>query len=409
MTNEQRSELNKFLEDVVGELEIPAYILDNLQKSYEALGDLLNAEVDDMLKGRKVSVYYQGSLVLGTAIRPQNEEDDVDVDMICEVHPIVGWTQKQLKNAVGDRLKSNAIYKRLLEPEGTRCWKLKYRKGSENTADRYHVDILPATASNAQTLEERIKAFDATNPDWQELLLSITDNKRYDYATSRFIWEWLKSNPRAYRLWFEMQCQRGSMILKEFRASVEPFPKSMSKTVLQKAVMLLKRHRDIKYGGNENKPISCIITTLAALAYLGEQDLASALEGIASRMQQFIKFDGINYRIDNPVNPDENFADKWAIYPNRKKIFFEWLSEIEREFGRGELLNESFIKRSEGFKNVFGATLVTKVVNKADNEMRTLQDSGRGGVIKKTGTLVSTLGSGTTLSAGNNFFGADED
>lgn len=86
-------------------------------------------------------------MALGTAIRPQNEDDDVDVDMICEVHSIAGWTQKKLKNAVGERLKSREIYRRLLDEEGTRCWKLRYRQNSDRAADKYHVDILPATVS----------------------------------------------------------------------------------------------------------------------------------------------------------------------------------------------------------------------------------------------------------------------
>lgn len=68
MTTEQNAELNQLLENIVGELEIPAYIMDNLQRSYETLGEVLNASDDDELKGHKVAVHYQGSIGLGTAI-----------------------------------------------------------------------------------------------------------------------------------------------------------------------------------------------------------------------------------------------------------------------------------------------------------------------------------------------------
>lgn len=410
MTTEQNAELNQLLENIVGELEIPAYIMDNLQRSYETLGEVLNASDDDELKGHKVAVHYQGSIGLGTAIRPQNEDDDVDVDMICEVHSIAGWTQKKLKNAVGERLKSREIYRRLLDEEGTRCWKLRYRQNSDRAADKYHVDILPATVPGEKSWTERLNGFNMQNPEWENMLLYITDNKRFDYATSTYIWNWLKSNPLAYRLWFEIQGRRGLVgSTKSLRASLDPFPKSTEKNTLQKVVMLLKRHRDIKYGGNEDKPISCIITTLAALAYNGEPDIVSAMNGVAKRMRRYILFDGENYRVENPVNRCENFADKWAFYPNRKRIFFEWLSEIELDFGRNELLNKTYIERVKGLKTSFGDTIVIRAVNKMEENMRELQDKGSGGVIKKTGVLTTALGSSTVLSSGATFFGTDAD
>lgn len=410
MNNELLSELSKFLEEMVMELEIPSYIMDNLQTSYEAIGNVLNADDNDALKGHKVAVHYQGSIGLGTAIRPQNEQDDVDVDMICEVHNIDGWTQKNLKDTVGQRLKSRDTYRKLLDEEGTRCWKLKYRRNSERAADRYHVDILPATLAGSQTWTERINALDDAKPEWQSLLLYITDNKRSDYSTSKYLWTWLKSNPLAYRLWFELQCQRGrSMSIKSLRASIDPFPKTKEKSILQKAIMLLKQNRDIRYGSNEDKPISCIITTLAALAYRGEQDLASAIIGISQRMRNFIKLENGIYKVENPVNPSENFADKWITHPNRKRLFFEWLNEIEYEFGYGEIINKSYIERTKSLKKYFGNTVVSRTIKKIDDEMREIQDKGKGGVIKKTGILTTVMGAGTALSSGATFFGTDEE
>lgn len=50
--------------------------------------------------------------------------------------------------------------------------------------------------------------------------------------------------------------------------SVRAVPKYQSnKTPLQRAVQILKRHRDIMFAGDEDKPVSIIITTLAAKAY----------------------------------------------------------------------------------------------------------------------------------------------
>jgi hypothetical protein len=58
------------------------------------------------------------------------------------------------------------------------------------------------------------------------------------------------------------------------------------------------------------KPISIIITTLAARAYNGEDDIESALTTILEGMERQIL--PTSPRVPNPVNPSEDFADKWS-------------------------------------------------------------------------------------------------
>lgn len=87
----------------------------------------------------------------------------------------------------------------------------------------------------------------------------------------------------------------------------------------------------------------------------------------------------------------------------------EWLNEIERDFGRNELLNKTYIERVKGLKASFGDTIVIRAVNKIEENMRGLQDKGSGGVIKKTGVLTTALSSSTVLSSGATFFGTDAD
>jgi hypothetical protein len=36
--------------------------------------------------------------------------------------------------------------------------------------------------------------------------------------------------------------------------------------------------------------------------------------------------------IENPTDPEENFADRWANNPNLKKRFYEWLDAARRDF-----------------------------------------------------------------------------
>jgi hypothetical protein len=82
------------------------------------------------------------------------------------------------------------------------------------------------------------------------------------------------------------------------------------------------------------KPISVIITTLAAKAYNGESDLASALTNVLSRMGDYIN--GVVPYVPNPVNPAEDFADKWydkgsAEYKLQDN-FDKWLYQARADF-----------------------------------------------------------------------------
>ena len=120
-----------------------------------------------------------------------------------------------------------------------------------------------------------------------------------------------------------------------FKASIDSLPYYQWKTPLQQAIQLLKRHRDTMFKNNEDsKPISVIITTLAAKAYNSESELASALTNILSRMGDYIN--GAVPLVPNPVNPAEDFADKWydsesAKY-KLKENFDRWLYQARADF-----------------------------------------------------------------------------
>jgi hypothetical protein len=108
----------------------------------------------------------------------------------------------------------------------------------------------------------------------------------------------------------------------------------------------------------DGKPISIIITTLAAGAYQGEDNVESAMQTILSRME------GLVYkqspRVPNPVNPTEDFADKWptteGLQLELEKNFWLWLNQAKADFdalgssGDVQDLTEQAIKK-------FGARL----------------------------------------------------
>jgi hypothetical protein len=42
--------------------------------------------------------------------------------------------------------------------------------------------------------------------------------------------------------------------------------------------------------------------------------------------------DGV-FWVANPVQPDENFADRWRTHPHRATRFFEWIEQARFDFG----------------------------------------------------------------------------
>src|SRR4051794_25685485 len=114
----------------------------------------------------------------------------------------------------------------------------------------------------------------------------------------------------------------------------------------------------MRYAGNEHRPISVIITTLAAHAYDNEANPADAIENVVPRMRTYVqKRDGI-YWIPNPVNPAENFADKWAAEPKKAETFFEWLAAVEQDY-QMLLTPNGFRDRDRRLAEAFGAREAT--------------------------------------------------
>jgi hypothetical protein len=118
-------------------------------------------------------------------------------------------------------------------------------------------------------------------------------------------------------------------------ASINDVPTYRWKTPLQRCVQILKRHRDVMFAANPDaKPISIIITTLSARAYRGEEDLADAMERILTDMEGFVN--AVRPRVPNPVNPEEDFADKWDTAEGRRlqleQNFRHWVAQVRADF-----------------------------------------------------------------------------
>lgn len=330
------------LEKILEAIELPEGAYEKAEKRYKDLGEWLQREGAGCVDFDP-HIFPQGSFRLGTANRPYRGEE-YDLDMGCNLRHGVTKdraTQEQLKKLVGDDLESYRTARNIKEDlaEKKRCWRLEYADDLS-----FHMDIVPCIPEsddirnvlktrmvNTTQLDENLAK------DVSELAVSITDNTDPGYRA--ITKEWRISNPEGYARWFESRMRTAKEFLAEremvFKASIDTLPNYRWKTPLQLSVQLLKRHRDTMFKDNEDcKPISVIITTLAARAYQGESDLVIALSNILDTMDGYIH-DDLPF-VPNPVNPAEDFADKWYVpkysHLKLKDNFYRWLTQARADF-----------------------------------------------------------------------------
>lgn len=324
---EQR--LSSLLAALADKLDISDELYEEATLKYEEVTLWLS---DDEELGQYSPVLFpQGSFRLGTVVHPVHEECDYDIDLVCHLDiDKESITQKELKEKIGQRLRANEELAKVLTPS-RRCWKLRFPQ-------QFHMDVLPAIP----------------NAEMPPTGILLTDTE---------LTRWQKSNPKAYGDWFytvmAVQFEKRRVALAEaLRANVEDVPEWRVKTPLQRTVQLLKRHRDILFEEDmENRPVSIIITTLAAHAYRNQEDLREAVLEIVEDMPSFIENRDGKWWVANPVEPGENFADKWNERPERLDAFLHWLGRVRADLQAATdsgSLNEAVEKLSRSFGD--GAT-----------------------------------------------------
>lgn len=409
LTIDQKKQFNELLEELGQTLDISESQYDAAVKSYQAVGNQLSKE-DSALAPYKPEILPQGSFLLGTMVKPINENDDLDIDLVCKLtgkRP--SWTQYDLKQKVGDQLKENELYRKMLKEEGRRCWTLVYADSAN-----YHMDILPSIVyTGYQMILE--KAFSVTElADLDELAIRITDREKDDYHYEEDHKLWLKSNPFGYGKWFSVQASLDFIKAFSLNESVKPVPKyQKEKLPLQRAVQILKRHRDLMFNGDEDKPISIIITTLAARAYRKETSVLEALMNVIDRMPDLIeeKFNPHTGKmikwVGNPVNKEENFADKWEETPQKQINFYKWLEAVQKDVRHAINQKDRGLQWvMEALKSPFGENEVTKAFSSYGDKQLLLRESGGMKMAGLTGTIGSV---GRTSIPKHTNFGAKED
>lgn len=334
MSVQVTNEAERFLDALAAELAVSEARYEQAQRSYSSFGDWLHRK-ESVVRAFNPQVYVQGSFALGTAIKPLSAEEDYDVDSVCELRSLstANQSQKELKQLLEKEVRSYHRAQAMAKPvrEGRRCWVLDYADGAQ-----FHMDIVPAvpdTARARQLFEAR-----GLSPSWIATAIAITDNERPNYASVDP--DWCRSNPKAYGKWFRQRMAsefdlRRRLLAEAARASVEDIPEYRVRTPLQSAIMILKHHRDWRFARDpDNKPISIILTTLAAHSYESERTVGAALVSILTKMDSFIEVRNGAHIIRNPTDPLENFADKWREFPARQAAFYAWLNQARKDFSQ---------------------------------------------------------------------------
>jgi hypothetical protein len=373
------------LSDTLRLLDIPADMQAAAEATYDDVGLWLGDNLDST---DQWDFYAQGSMRLGTIVRP-SEDDDYDIDAVavavaqCNITKD-DTTQAVLRDCVGDALKAYVKAKAgddkaptACEP-GKRCWTLTFKQP-------FHMDVLPAI------------------PDPLALPTGI---QLTDRTYTRCLW----SNPIAYAHWFHGQSRQTlelrHALAKSLQVNVEDVPAWHVKTTLQQAVQAMKAHRNIHFGHDlASRPPSVLLTTLAGPAYRGEINLFEAVMGIAANMDTYIERDGRDYVVLNPVQPPdrpENFADRWGKDPVLVQKFYGWLDALQRSLDHAVETKTGVNERVHRLGASFGMSPVQKAAKQYAEAQNVNRTSSR---LSATSLGAVTTGIGLTVLKDHTFHG----
>jgi hypothetical protein len=340
--------LSLLLDGGVETLDISPDMQKTAIERYEEVGTFLADQT-----GGQSRIYPQGSFRLGTVVRPAAGAGEYDIDLVyCLPIAKESTTQEDLKERVGDLLGEYLGWKQECgDTDGPktcgpsrRCWTLHYPDLG------FHLDVLPSLP-------------DTEYPPTGILLTDV--NLRL----------WQHSNPIGYANWFrgrsEMQRRLLELAAKR-HINVADVPEWEVRTTLQRAVQVMKWHAMMRFTKTpELRPPSILITTLAAHAYNGEQDLFTATRDVLHRMDEFIEHRNGTWWVPNPAHEQENFVDKWNEYPERRQAFRDWRRAIDVVLDDAVRLENKGLKVIAGrLSEDFGTDPVNRALERYGDRMR---------------------------------------
>lgn len=235
--------------------------------------------------------------------------------MIIHVkHP--SFNAEQLRNAVMELLLKHGRYEGKVENKKP-CIRIQYAESSQ-----FHMDIASAIDSFSNDESIQIARFDGISSYYYDI-----------------------SNPIGYIKWFKSTMQyeefRKAQAVFEAQTVVQELKLSRIRTPLQKAVQILKRHRDIYFmnrNDSDNRPSSIIVTTLCAMAYADtfgtyeKENTYLTILNMLNRIPHYLnRNEAGEFYLVNPSNPEENFLKKWNENDALVLAFREWSAKAKMD------------------------------------------------------------------------------
>jgi hypothetical protein len=381
------------LDRVLRDLELSPAQLADAEQSYEAVTRVL-AKAGMPVAPYSPLMFAQGSMRLGTTVKPigQNEHD---LDIVCLLKEAGVWLSAQeVYDLVWDTLGRDGTYERMRERKN-RCIRLRY-------ARKFYLDIIPAVPHSAQL--------------GSSLYVSDCEHQAWSVSHPVGFADWYGKCAKARPLFFTAFSAANDRRITAKSAEIEPLPDhGFEKTPLQRITQLFKRNRDEFFQNRPNRrPSSILLTTLAARAYLAETSIAASdlLEFIARVAEGLHRFINVTdtalgpriYRVANPVNSEENFAEKWTRLDY--EAFLGWQGGLVRqlrnvEATKGKGIDTMLDRLGEGF----GRERVIKAATELGVDTSRVHQAGRLRVIGATGAIGLT---GSAMGA-TTYHGANSD
>jgi hypothetical protein len=382
----KRAQIAGILERTCQALELTEAQFELAKSRYEAAGAWLAESDEPLIRGAEI--YPQGSMSLGTTVKPLGREEH-DLDLVSLLrHLVRSVSPASLKRAIGERLRANGHYRDILE-EKPRCWRLVY-------ANEFHLDITPS-------------------------IPNLACGRGGELVPEKHRPEWKPSNPKGYRIWFEQRAQLKPRIrlteaeFAKMRAQVEALPEPTAfKGLLRRTVQICKRHRDVRFSTRESRlaPISVVLTTLAAKSYAYcatnfsyDTELDVFLD-VVRYMPAFVErrmVDGHErYYVWNETTEGENFAEKWNADPRLAEAFFAWHRAAVTDFEQLVLL-AGLDQMGRELGRFLGEIPVNRAINALTQAVSAARTGGRLSVVAGVGLTTGTPAGMPVRS--NTFFG----
>lgn len=88
-----KEQLNDLYERIAKTIDITDELFEAAEKEYNDMSSWIDEQTQDY----NISIYSQGSFALGTVVKPLDDRDDYDLDLVCQFEQQYGLSAKALK------------------------------------------------------------------------------------------------------------------------------------------------------------------------------------------------------------------------------------------------------------------------------------------------------------------------